>query len=349
MKRGMTLIALGALLIALALPLTFASAQGTLNGTADPNYGTYPLEAGFLPDPYIITMLSGGEVDAATAISGGQCLGNVTSNPDIKIEWSGSTANLRLFYASEGDTTLIVQLPNGQFLCNDDGQDSLLPFQPILDIANPVSGTYSVWVGTYAPTQENPFIPGYLVITELPFVPGGIDSPLLGTGSLTQGSQPPAPPTTPNQQTGAGLNFNAQPNYGTANLSAGFQPDPHTANVVSGGPVDTLTQNLGNPACRGFVANAPDYAVNWSGASQLLRIFFVSQGDTTLVIRTPSGQFVCNDDAATGGLNPMADITNPAAGQYLIWVGSFNPNETIQGTLVVTEIGSLNPSTIGSN
>ncbi len=45
---------------------------------------------------------------------------------------------------SEADTTLVVQKPDGTYLCNDDGEE----LNPIVSGAFP-AGTYKVWIGSY--------------------------------------------------------------------------------------------------------------------------------------------------------------------------------------------------------
>jgi hypothetical protein len=46
---------------------------------------------------------------------------------------------------SPADTTLVVNDPNGNWLCNDD-TDGL---NPEVRIDGPIAGRYDVWVGTY--------------------------------------------------------------------------------------------------------------------------------------------------------------------------------------------------------
>jgi serine protease Do len=80
--------------------------------------------------------------------------------------------------------------------------------------------------------------------------------------------------------------------------------------------------------------------LNWSGTSQQLRIFFeatTTGGDTTLIVNDPTGAWHCNDDASGNTLNPLVVLTQPRAGQYDIWVGSYSMGEGITGTLYISE------------
>ncbi len=136
------------------------------------------------------------------------------------------------------------------------------------------------------------------------------------------------------------LNFSLPPNYGSTSLTSGFVPDPFTIGMTSGGPVDVTYLGGG---CSGFVTSAPDFSLNYtSGAFPLLRFYFIGSGDTTLVINTPGGSYVCVDDSF-GTLNPTVDFNSPASGRYDIWVGSYAEGVSISGTLYVTENASNHP------
>lgn len=111
--------------------------------------------------------------------------------------------------------------------------------------------------------------------------------------------------------------------YGHIQLAAGFTPDPHEINMTAGGPL-RASDALG-AACPGFVADAPDYDLVWTAGrtTRPLVISVDSQTDTTLVVRTPSGEWLCEDDGGFNGLNPGMRIDNPQSGLYDIWVGTY--------------------------
>lgn len=135
----------------------------------------------------------------------------------------------------------------------------------------------------------------------------------------------------------AGLQIGGQEsNFGAQTLRPGFLPDPVNVNVVSGGNLDARTLNLG-PGCMGFVTRRPDYIVRMTGNSRSLRMYVTAPGDTTLLVNTGRGQWVCNDDSY-GGTNPTVNLPNAGAGQYDVWVGSYQAGANIRGQLHITEL-----------
>jgi hypothetical protein len=95
------------------------------------------------------------------------------------------------------------------------------------------------------------------------------------------------------------------------------------------------------PNCRGFVTREPDFILDYSAPNSFLRLYFVGDGDTTLVVH--DGQaWHCNDDSYESH-NPTVDINRPRAGRYDVWVGSYQPGENVRGTLYVTEMRTRHP------
>lgn len=147
--------AAGALIAAATLSLD-AQAQ---NVYANPLYGTVNLSGGFLPDPQAVQVQAGGPMAAGSLGPG--CAGYITPNqPDVRLNFSAGSLPLYLYARSGADTTLVVNLPNGQWVCNDDfiGLDPGLRIQPAM------SGQYDIWVGTYSPGNISP---ATLLISEL--------------------------------------------------------------------------------------------------------------------------------------------------------------------------------------
>jgi len=106
------------------------------------------LEAGFLPDPEVITVTPGGPIELDDSHGEG-CVGFVTEAPTVRLAYDASSDQEELFFAarSEVDTVLVVRAPNGQISCNDDRSDETL--DPGVSFNNPASGVYEIWVGTY--------------------------------------------------------------------------------------------------------------------------------------------------------------------------------------------------------
>lgn len=117
----------------------------------------------------------------------------------------------------------------------------------------------------------------------------------------------------------------------TASLSAGFTPDPYTVDIMPGGGNDA--SDLGGN-CVGMIASSPDFQLYYDAGSFPLSFAVVGSSDNTLVINTPSGRNVCDDDSA-GGTAPQVTFSNPESGTYDVWVGVIGDAE--MSTLVITE------------
>ncbi len=134
----------------------------TLDFSLAPSYGEVGLVSGFAPDPYAVEMTSGGPVDVNAAV-GSACVGfagYAASAPDFRLQYTAGSFNLRFFFASEGDTTMAVNAPDGSWYCDDDSGGSL---QPLLTFEAPLSGQYDIWVGSFSPGE---LYAGTLYITE---------------------------------------------------------------------------------------------------------------------------------------------------------------------------------------
>ena len=133
-------------------------------------------------------------------------------------------------------------------------------------------------------------------------------------------------------------NVNAQPNYGTISLRTGFTPDPQVIALSSGGEINAESIS---PDCRGYISNAPDVRLNFSGGSSLpLIISVASRADTTLVVNAPDGRWYCDDDTGVNGLNPMVRFNRPLSGRYEIWVGTYSSGTTQPAELHISEVAS---------
>lgn len=128
------------------------NSYGSIDWSLPANFGSADLRAGFAPDPYRVDIVAGGTHRASEARSG--CAGWVSAAPDFELRYSaGSSLPLILSASSGSDTTILVNDPNGNWHCNDDGGNSGL--NPALTFHNPASGTYDVWIGSYR-QGENP-------------------------------------------------------------------------------------------------------------------------------------------------------------------------------------------------
>jgi hypothetical protein len=110
--------------------------------------------------------------------------------------------------------------------------------------------------------------------------------------------------------------------YQTLSLRGGFLPDPVVIMLDAGGELDASSVHAN---CRGWInPGMPDVALDLSAPTAPINIYAISDDDTTLVVRTPGGSWLCDDD--TSGLNPLVRLGKPSPGRYAIWVGSYASN-----------------------
>ena len=125
-------------------------------GVVDPfeaaNYGRLELRSGFNPDPQVIALRAGGSVNAENIAS--NCRGYVSRAPDVELSFTSGGLPLILSVDSDSDTTLIVNGPDGNWYCDDDG--GVNGTNPALRFDRPMSGAYDVWVGTYSSGTSQP-------------------------------------------------------------------------------------------------------------------------------------------------------------------------------------------------
>ena len=123
--------------IAAALAATAAAAQ---DPSANAGGGSRA-SAGFTPDPIRVSIYSGGPIDASRL--GGGCVGMIANAPDYEFTYTAGSFPLSFGVVSQGDTSLIINGPDGRWYCNDDAEG----LNPILSWGRPQTGSYDVWVG----------------------------------------------------------------------------------------------------------------------------------------------------------------------------------------------------------
>jgi S1-C subfamily serine protease len=127
------------------------------------------------------------------------------------------------------------------------------------------------------------------------------------------------------------------PLYGSIDLGAGLPSNPHAVEVTAGGEKDV--SYLGGE-CVGFAAAGPDYTLSHPGGPGLLFIHFRANNpekDATMIIKSPDGTWLCNDDAYEGTMNPAVILDDPRQGEYLIWIGSYEENTFIEGNIIISD------------
>lgn len=115
------------------------------NSALTANFGEYYLSAGFTPDPYWLPIYSGGSIDASTVASG--CVGMISEAPDFQLTYESGSLPLTFGVEASGDTTLVINGPDGRWYCDDDSGGQA---DPEVTFRNPRRGVYDVWVGAYA-------------------------------------------------------------------------------------------------------------------------------------------------------------------------------------------------------
>ncbi len=123
-----------------------------------PTYGTVDLKAGFTPDPFVKKVEAGGDVRTDK----GGVTAWVAKAPDFRLNYTAGNFALTIYAESDADTTLLINLPDGKWVANDDGPGTGL--NPLLKFAKPQSGQYDIWVGT---VEGGKTPPAKLMISEL--------------------------------------------------------------------------------------------------------------------------------------------------------------------------------------
>jgi len=133
---------------------------GAPNFRAAPSYGTIDLSAGFSPDPYVRSISAGGRDEVS--LGGSDCSGYIqASAPDLDLNYTAGSYPLHIYAKSGTDVTLVVNLPDGSWLCSDDVDGT----NPAISLNRPQSGNYNIWIGTYQPSG-NPLPESTVYISE---------------------------------------------------------------------------------------------------------------------------------------------------------------------------------------
>lgn len=308
-----------AALSALALGVTgVAEAQIARHGR--PLYGHAEVNRGFMPDPHVMQGVMGGSLQASTLSP--TCRGYVNPQPSHVIRSRTGFQNLRVVVSGQGDSTLMIMLPNGAVLCDDDSGGGR---NPLIQLSAP-PGEIRVWVGVWSSSdQGNPYVLG---LTELAHV----NASHLG-GVVGRPPPMPQPPPMP------GVMPNGQPLFGTLHLRRGFMPDPHVASGQAGGAIAASSID---GSCRGYITAQPSHVIMTQSGFGRLRVL-VNSGDldSTLVVMAPNGQIFCNDDGnASSGLNPVVELST-GPGPIRVWVGAYSSGRVGPYNIGFTELGHV--------
>lgn len=224
-----------------------------------------------------------------------ECYGYLDpSAPDAVVEWRGG--DLRMTARASFDATLAVSKPDGTWACNDDGEG----LAPVVELMGAPRGRYAVWVGSLAEAPDD------RAVTLVAGRPG----------------QPPVPDP------------DARPTSGTLRAEAGFEAqDGMISQDVRAGGLDavmsmSLPMTASEFGCNGFVdAAAPTAVVAYEGDGQGTLVLSALPADAmvaldlVLLVHTPGGAWLCNDDYV--GSDPVVVAEGAQEGDYAVWVGTF--------------------------
>jgi hypothetical protein len=300
-------------------------------------YLTLDMKAGFALDPFLVSLNGGGEVDASTFNT--SCVGYINDKPVLTARWTGAVDQLRVFFYSDSDSTLVIKQPDGSYLCADDLADNVL--DPEVTVANPVTGTYQVWIGSF---DANQLIPGLLVITARP------DVSLTEFNPSELVKRDPIKPEVEVADTSSEAIAAKEAVTNTEPIATDAvitEATTVSATLVASGTVPSFAVTGDEAVCGGMIGDIPDYVVEVSEGLPALRIMFEAEQDTSLVVVHAEAGSFCADDSADGtNANPVVDIEAPAPGYYGIYVGRFKDDEPITGTLTVTTDPTLTPAVL---
>lgn len=94
--------------------------------------------------PHIVEGRAGGATDASSLGEG--CIGNISEDPDHVLTLAAAMSGLRVYAKADEDITLVIQKPDGSYICNDDMEE----LNPLVTMPSFPAGTYKIWVGSYS-------------------------------------------------------------------------------------------------------------------------------------------------------------------------------------------------------
>ncbi len=256
---------------------------------SEPLFGEQSLNGGFAPDPARIDIVAGGSTDAASTES--SCTGYIAvEQPDYRIHYTPDTYALGILVASDVDTTLIVNTPDGSWECNDDFSGLENNNSGVL-FNTPLTGQYDIWVGTYSAADAG--AQAQLIITELP------QSEWLSLSN----------------------------EYHDSNDSVAVASSILIEGSEQQGSLDPMDSTLSN------YGYSDTYTFTGQTGQNAIIDLSSDEFDTYLVLRTPSGEELSNDDFEGSTARSLLSVPLTESGEFEIVVSSFMSGETGPYTL----------------
>jgi len=256
--------------------------------------------------PQQYTMYAGGMLNLleCSTVDG---VGHFTAAPSFSLSYDDLAMGRDLQFRVDGscDTTMLVNSANGEWFFDDDTD----MMNPAVTLAGAVSGRYDIWVGTYGDASC-----AATLIAETLNSGGG-------------GGQAGAPMCPDWSVGGAPLN-----------LAVGQQAQQP---VQAGGPVNMFEASCEIPA-HGYLSHAPNFTLYFEnmGQTSTIDISVTGECDQTLLMTTPTGEWMFNDD--DNDLHPGIQMGDADSGRYDIWVGSFGQGGCAS-TLMINTYGPPAP------
>ncbi len=328
------------------------------------------LRPGVGPDPVTHSALALAAVPAASVGAG--CRGALPAAPQQQL-WVGASQPLvDVLVRANGPVTIAVRAPTGAVFCTDNfgGSEARITMRSVM------AGTYLVYVGTTSapvPYTIAASALGVLASAAVALPRGPEDAPW-GVAGSAQGATLSLQGNGASLSAGLAVNSpaNAQPGAVAAPVGwvrvDGATPQPaavvtqQPAAVITAQPAAGIdvapngadTQRLSGTtrgraairflgrACLGFGERAPTVSFTVRPGVAFMRVFVRSSGDTTMALRAPDGRVLCVDD--TYGAHPGADLAQPVAGQWRVYVGTSVPRATLPFELTVSTRNDVIPA-----
>ncbi|MBD2175985.1 hypothetical protein H6F42_03500 [Pseudanabaena sp. FACHB-1998] len=125
----------------------------------------------------------------------------------------------------------------------------------------------------------------------------------------------------------------------TVSLGRNFRPDPVALQGNSSGTASIAEIAGIADNCRGFANAKPNHTITLRENFPVMDMLVYSSNindDPTMLIKGPNGIVICADDES-GGRNPQVTRRLPK-GNYQVWIGSKNINQSFRYTLSLSEI-----------
>jgi hypothetical protein len=129
----------------------------------------------------------------------------------------------------------------------------------------------------------------------------------------------------------------------TISLRSNFPNDPRKLTGEGGGQTSLASIAKIGDNCRGYANTAPNHTVTLTEPMLILHFLVHSthiNDDPTMLIKGPGGITVCADDESNGRLPKVSlSLTDSRLpeGNYQVWVGSKNSNQSFAYTLYLSE------------